>query len=121
MSTVVTPGAGDHSYPPGAFETEVDLLAAAVQGVVGVVAVGGGGPLQPTTYLPGRRVAGIRSSTDRIEVAVTVAVGLPAPVVAGRIRTALAVLAPGTPVDVHIADLQLPQAVTQTTAVVGPR
>ncbi len=108
MSSVASPPAG--ILP----ETEVDLLAAAVQQVVGVVALGGGGPLQPTTYLPGRRVTGIRSSTDRIKVAVTAALGIPITVVADRIRAALAVQAQGRPVDVHIADLQIPEVEATT-------
>jgi len=115
MSSIVTGGAG---YPVDISENEVDVLAAAVQGVVGVVALGGG-PLQPTTYLPGRRVAGIRSTTDRIEVAVTASFGLPATVVADGIRAALAVAARGRPVDVHIADLQVP--VTETPLAPSPR
>ena len=116
MNSIVTGGAG---YPVDIFDNEVDVLAAAVQGVVGVVALGGGGPLQPTTYLSGRRVAGIRSSTDRIEVAVTASFGLPATVVADGIRAALAVAARGRPVDVHIADLQVP--VTETLLAPSPR
>ncbi len=109
MSSIVDPAAG---VSP---EAEVDLLAAVIRGVVGVVALGGGGPLQPATYLPGRRVRGLRLSTDRIEVAVTVAFGIPAAVVAERIRAALAVSAQGRPVDVHIADLQVPEG-SATTA-----
>lgn len=119
MSAVATPGSCDPSYPSVTPVTEVDMLAAAVRGVVGVVALGDGGPMQPTTYLPGRRVAGIRSSADRIEVAVTAAFGLPAAVIADGIRAALAVLARGRPVDVHIADLQVP--VAETSPALGPR
>jgi len=93
---------------PDAPGTEADLLAATVQGVLGVVTLGGGGLLQPTTYLPGRRVLGVRASAERVEVAITVAFGIPASVVADRIRVALAVAARGRPVDVHVADVQAP-------------
>lgn len=89
---------------------EADALAALVEQVPGVVSLGGGGPLQPATYLPGRRVTGIRSSAERVEIAVVGRFGVPATELGDRIRAALGGRDLGRPVDVHVADIELPDS-----------
>ncbi|MCM3925597.1 hypothetical protein ND748_28505 [Frankia sp. AiPs1] len=61
------------------------------------------------TYLPGRRVAGVRVRADRILVQVDCRYGKPLADLAGRIRAAVLHAAPDCPrVDVIIRDLDLP-------------
>ena len=88
--------------------TEVDLLAAAVLACPAVVSLHPGGPNYVATYLPGRRVAGVRVDDTVVEVAVVAATGVPVPVVAAQIRSAVAALAAGWAVDVHIGDVAPP-------------
>lgn len=90
---------------------EADRIAAAARTAPGVVAVGGGGLLQPATYLRGRRVAGVRSGPDRVEVSVVVQYGIPAGELADGVRAALSAHARGRKVDVHIADVLAPEEV----------
>jgi hypothetical protein len=85
--------------------TEVDLLAAAVLGCPAVVSLDSGGPRFVATYLPGRRVGGVRVDDKLVEVAVVAAAGIPVPAVASQVRSAVAALAAGRAVDVHIADV----------------
>lgn len=94
--------------PQGVAATEVDLLAAAVLACPAVVSLHPGGPNYVSTYLPGRRVAGVRVDDPVVEVAVVAANGVPVHVVAGQIRSAVAALAAGRAVDVHIADVAPP-------------
>jgi hypothetical protein len=87
---------------------EVDLLAAAVLACPAVVSLHPGGLHYVATYLPGRRVAGVRVDDTVVEVAVVAATGVPVHVVAAQVRSAVAVLAAGRAVDVHIADVAPP-------------
>ncbi|KJE24952.1 hypothetical protein FF36_00563 [Frankia torreyi] len=64
------------------------------------------GGAEVATYLPGRRVAGVRVRADRILVQVDCRYGEPLPDLAGRIRAAVRCAAPDCPrVDVVIRDL----------------
>jgi hypothetical protein len=89
--------------------TEADRMAAAVVACPGVVRLAGGGPAPVATYLPGRRVDGVRVGAGRVQVAVVARYPVPVAQVAAEIRTALGALAAGRPVDVHVADLDLPE------------
>ncbi len=88
--------------------TEVDLLAAAVLGCPAVVSLHPGGPRYVATFLPGRRVGGVRVDDTVVEVAVVAAAGIPVQSVASQVRSAVATLAAGRAVDVHIADVAPP-------------
>jgi len=90
--------------------TEVDLLAAAVLGCPAVVSLHPGGPRYVATFLPGRRVGGVRVDDTVVEVAVVAVAGIPVPSVASQVRAAVAPLAAGRRVDVHIADIAPPGA-----------
>jgi hypothetical protein len=68
-----------------------------------------GGPLSGVaTYLPGRRVPGIRISDGRLEVHVRGAWNVPVATIASQIRSALAALAPGMPIDIVLTDVAEP-------------
>ncbi|MFP3713385.1 hypothetical protein [Puerhibacterium sp. TATVAM-FAB25] len=87
---------------------EADRIAAAVVACPGVARLVGGGPAPLATYLPGRRVDGVRVGAERVQVAVVTRYPVPVPQVAAQIRTAVAGLAAGRPVDVHVADIDVP-------------
>jgi hypothetical protein len=85
---------------------EADDVAAAVLACPSVVGLHGGGPRAVATLLPGRRVDGVRFTDDAIEISVAGLLGVPIGVVATEIRGALAGLAQGRTVHVHIADVR---------------
>lgn len=87
---------------------EAVAVAATVLTCPAVATLHGGRLGQLTTFLPGRRVEGVRLDDERVQVGVVVVHGTPAALVADQVRTALAPLTGGRPVDVHVADLLLP-------------
>ena len=84
-----------------------DAVAAAVAACPAVAALHGGGLRRTATYLPGRLVEGVHVEEHRVRVSVVAAQGVPVGVLAEQVRAAVAPLAPGRAVDVHVADLQL--------------
>lgn len=82
----------------------IDAVAAAVLTVDGVVALHGGALGEVGTYLPGRRVPGIRADGDGTEIHVTVAFGTDVRPAADRVRGAVAGLVV-PPVHVIIEDV----------------
>ncbi len=88
---------------------EADAVAGAVLRCSGVAGLHAGGLRQIATYLPGRRVVGVRVDDETVEVAVVAAFGVPVEVLAGQVRAALVPLARGRPVDVYVADVQAPE------------
>jgi hypothetical protein len=87
--------------------TDADRLAAAVQSCPGVARLAGGGLVPVATYLPGRRVDGVRLTEGRVLVAVVARYPVPLPQIAGEIRAAVAGVVTGRPVDVHFADIDV--------------
>ena len=87
---------------------EVDAVAAAVLACPGVSSLHEGGWAPVATYLPGRRVAGVRLDEQRIQLSITMAPGSRVPDLVASIRANLAGLARGRPVDVQVADIQDP-------------
>lgn len=98
--------AGNGSVPED--EPAVDRIVRAVREVPGVVDLNGGVMGEVGTYLPGRRVAGVRLHPDRAEVQVIVEYGRDVRRVADSIQTAVQPLS-GTPVNVTVADVALPE------------
>jgi hypothetical protein len=92
-----------------AVAAEAAAIAAAVLTCPAVVALHGGRLGQLTTFLPGRRVEGVRIGDDRVQVGVVATYGLPVGLVADRVRTTVVPRACGRRVDVHVADLLLPE------------
>lgn len=81
-----------------------DAVAAAVRAVPGVVDLHAGTFGEVATYLPGRRVTGVRVRDDGVAVHVVLRFGVPVLDTAQRVRAAVQVLAPG-PVDVSVEDV----------------
>lgn len=76
-----------------------ERIAEVVSAVTGVAGLHGGMFGEAATYLPGRRVSGIRMSEKGTEVHVTLIAGHSVRETADAIRTAVAPLAPGA---VHV-------------------
>ncbi|WP_034590609.1 hypothetical protein [Hamadaea tsunoensis] len=91
--------------PATAETVDVDAIAAAVRACPGVADLDAGHPAELATYLPGRRVAGVRVADATVEVQVRAQWGRPLPEIAGEVQVAVAPLAGGRRVDVLIADV----------------
>lgn len=100
--------------PPGGavHEDAADRIAAAVSAVDGVAGLHAGMFGEVATYLPGRRVSGIRIGADRVDVHVSLVLGAPVRSTATAIQRAVGELT-DLPVDVTIEDL-VPVPVTPT-------
>lgn len=85
----------------------IDAIAAGAWACPGVARLDGGGFDRVVTYLPGRRVVGVRADPERIQVSVVASPGVSVASVADQVRRALAPLSAGLPVDVHIADVDV--------------
>ncbi|KQY22459.1 hypothetical protein ASD16_15955 [Cellulomonas sp. Root485] len=84
--------------------TPAEVVAAAVLAVPGVVALHGGRFGGLGTYLPGRRVTGVRIDDEGTEVHVVVSDLAPVPETAARVQRAVSAVAP-MPVRVHVEDI----------------
>lgn len=82
----------------------VDQIAAVVLATPGVHDLHAGGAGQVATYLPGRRVTGIRAIDGGYDVHVVLAWGFPVFATAEAVRAAVQVIAPGL-VDVTVEDV----------------
>jgi hypothetical protein len=87
---------------------DVDAVAAAVRGCPAVHDLDAGRLGGVATYLPGRRVPGIRVADDRIEVHVRGVWDQPASLLAQQIRAALTTLSGGRVIDVVLTDVADP-------------
>ena len=93
--------------PATAEAATADAVATAVLACPAVAGLHPGGPVHRTaTYLPGRRIDGVHVDERRIAVSVVGVQGIPVTLLADQVRTAVAPLAAGRAVDVHVADLQ---------------
>lgn len=84
------------------------VIAAAVLACPAVAGLHGGRFGQITTYLPGRRIAGVVVSAAEIVVGVVGRYPVPVAELAAQVRATITPLAPGVPVTVHVEDLLLP-------------
>ena len=84
--------------------TTAEVVAAAVLAVPGVVRLHGGRFGELGTYLPGRRVTGVRIDDEGTEVHVVVSDLAPVPQTAARVQRAVSAVAP-MPVRVHVEDI----------------
>jgi len=87
---------------------DVDVVSTRVTAVRDVVQLTGGPTDAVATYLPGRRVPGIRTCDGRLEIHAVVTTDRPVTAIADDIRNAVVPLADGMPVDVVIADVTVP-------------
>ena len=99
------PLAGDPSVAP-----EPDALAAVVRALPDVVALSGGRAGEVASYLPGRRVAGVRIGAGHVTVHVVARYGPTTAQIAEQVRSAVRAVAGPLPVTVGIDDLDLPPA-----------
>ena len=97
---VLTDRDASSTAPP----TTAEVVAATVLAVPGVVKLHGGRFGELATYLPGRRVIGVRIDERGTEVHVVVSAAVPPVDTAGRIQRAVSAVAP-MPVRVHIEDI----------------
>jgi hypothetical protein len=91
---------------------DADAIAAAVSTCQSVSGVTGGLAGEVATYLPGRRVAGIRVNPGSVEVHVVARYGSTPAAIFREVRAAVAAAVPGpVQVDVVVADVEDPFAV----------
>ena len=62
------------------------------------------------TYLAGRRVPGVRLRNGRLEIHVVACWGAEVPKLAGEVRNAVRPLSGELPIDVHVDDVDVPDA-----------
>lgn len=89
---------------------DVDAVAAATLECSAVAGLHPGGTRFVATYLPGRRVVGVRIDEDRVLLSVVLAQGASVPGLDKQVRDALAPLVEGRSVDVHVADVDTGEA-----------
>lgn len=117
MSRPTALGAASGPQP----QQEADRIAAVALAVPGVAGLHDGGPGAAATYLPGRRVPGVRVTDDgTAEVHVVLDVDAPVLAAAARIRDAVSVVVGGR-VDVIVEDLAEPEAAHQLCGVAPAR
>ena len=85
---------------------DVDAIAAATRACPAVAGLHEGGTRAVATYLPGRRVVGVRVEDRRVLVSVVLAPGSSVRSLEAQVRSALAPHVEGRRVDVHVADVQ---------------
>lgn len=86
----------------------VDAVATAILTCSAVASLSATGWSPVATYLPGRRVDGVRLVDGRVQVAVIAAFGATVPELVGQVRTAVASVVGVGPVDVTVVDVQTP-------------
>ncbi|MDQ3783746.1 MAG: hypothetical protein M3360_02520 [Actinomycetota bacterium] len=89
---------------------DVEVIAALVAACPSVARLYGGFAAEVATYLPGRRVEGVRLGEDELEVHVVAAWDVPLPQVADEVREAAVPVGGGLPVAVFIDDVDIPPA-----------
>ena len=87
---------------------DLEAVAAAALGSPLIAGLTGGRFGEVATYLPGRRVLGVRQVDGTVEVHVVAKWGRPVPEVADMVRAAVAPHAAGAPVAVFVDDIEVP-------------
>ena len=87
---------------------DLEVVAAAALGCPLISNLTGGGLGEVATYLPGRRILGVRVVDGEIELHVIARWDVPLPEVADAVRAAVAPYADGMPVAVFVDDIELP-------------
>lgn len=89
-------------------DRRVEAIATAVAACPLVVELHSGRYGQVATYLPGRRVLGVRRTETELAIHVVARYPAEMATVANQVRSAVSVYADGLPIAVTIEDLQLP-------------
>lgn len=95
------------SLEPGAAQAPhelADFVAAAAVSVPGVAGLHSGTFGEAATYLPGRRVIGVRLGEEVAEIHLTLVYGAPVLETAERVRAAVGPLV-STPVEISVEDI----------------
>ena len=87
---------------------DVDAIAAATLACPAVAELHEGGSRAVATYLPRRRVVGVRVEDQRVLVSVVLAFGSSVRSLEAQVRGALATHVGGRQVDLYVADVQPP-------------
>ena len=124
--TTPVPGAGSRAVPTVAagsgsgsvslFDVDPDAIAARVLACPAVAGLSAGPYGSAVTYLPGRRVAGVRLSPTAVEVHVVAQYGPSMFELAAQVRAALAGRVGGLQVDLVVEDLADPRRPGSTPA-----
>ena len=85
-----------------------DAVVRAVLACPDVAAMSEGALAEAASYLPGRRVPGVRAGEDGLAVHIVARWGRPLPDVGETVRAAVAPLAAGLPVTVYVDDIEAP-------------
>ena len=93
------------SQPTEPTAPDPDQVVALARSVAGVADLTGGAFGSAATYLPGRRVLGVRIDDDFLSVHLVVTLERPIPDVAADVRRALAAASGGRRIDVLIEDV----------------
>lgn len=91
---------------------DADAIAAATQACPGVARLSSGRFSEVATYLPGRRVIGVRATEDELEVHVVAEWEASLPLVADGVRSVVSPLSGGLPVGVYVDDMDVPASMT---------
>ena len=73
-----------------------------------VARLSGGLVGEVATYLPGRRVPGVRLADGSIEIHVVACWGVTVPELAAEVRDAVGPIGAGLPINVHVDDVDVP-------------
>ena len=92
-----------------ALDVDVDAVAAVVGALPGVSRLSSGTVPEVATYLPGRRVGGVRVTADDVEIHVVSRWGPALPELADAVRTAVRPFVGSRTVTVQVDDIELPQ------------
>jgi hypothetical protein len=91
---------------PALDTADVDAIAAAMMACPAVAGLHEGGTRAVATFLPGRRVVGVRVEDKRVLVSVVLASGSSVRLLEAQVRSRLAPHVGDRQVDVHVADVQ---------------
>jgi uncharacterized alkaline shock family protein YloU len=105
ISSPASPTATTAAHLLSLMAAEAEAVAAAVRSCPAVVDLAGGDFGEVATYLPGKRITGVRVTDDRVDVHLVGRYGIPIPALAAEVRTALTHLARGRTVDIRVEDL----------------
>jgi len=89
-------------------DVDVDAIARSVERCPGVASLSSGPTGLAVSYLPGRRVEGVRVTDEVVEVHVVARWGVTAQVVDGEVRGAVSSMTAGRRVDLYIEDVEVP-------------
>lgn len=89
-------------------EVDPDAVSDAALSCPDVAGLSGGIAGEVATYLPGRRVAGVRLTDDEVEIHIVARWGTNLPEVADAVRLAVKPVIRGRRVSVYVEDIEVP-------------